>query len=153
MAAADAIALRSLCDGRQVGAVIVNAANRLVSSGYNGPPPNYPTGGGTCSGWCLRKQLGNQSAAYGLSCPSVHAEANAIIAASRSDLLGGTIYATASCCADCAKLIASSGLARVVVRIDVRDEHRTPHEMMEFLRACGLRADEWNEEEPHGSAG
>ena len=36
-----AVAKRSLCDRRQVGAVIVSADNRVQAAGYNGPRPGY----------------------------------------------------------------------------------------------------------------
>lgn len=139
MAVADTIAERSNCDSRQVGAVIVNNQNRIVSSGYNGPPRGYPIpDGSTCSDWCPRRQSGAQPLSYGLSCLSVHAEANALIFADRATYQGGTIYVTAACCQDCAKLIANSGLSRVVVRVDERDAHRNPGVTIEFIRTCGL---------------
>lgn len=142
LAVADTIALRSVCDGRQVGAVIVNAQNRAVSTGYNGPPRNYPVDSeARCSSFCARQMSRGDGAvdlAYGLSCPTVHAEANALIFADRSAFAGGTIYVTAACCPDCGKLIANSGLTRVVMRLDSRDLHRRPYDTVELLRACGL---------------
>lgn len=140
MQVADTIALRSRCDSRQVGAVVVTAQNRLVSSGYNGPPTGYPAPDDqTCSSFCLRRQSGSQPLSYGFSCPSVHAEANALVFADRSTYAGGTIYVTASCCADCAKLVANSGVARAVIRIDERDFHRNPDDMVDFLEDCGIQ--------------
>lgn len=139
MAVADEVALRSRCDGRQVGAVIVNDQNRIIATGYNGPPSGFPgTAGKTCNSFCQRKMEGSQSAVYGLSCPSIHAEANALIFADRRQYEGGTMYATASCCADCAKLISNSGIRRLVVRIDDRDKHRAPLDVVSFLESCGI---------------
>jgi deoxycytidylate deaminase len=48
-------------------------------------------------------------------CPSLHAEANALLSAERSERLGGTIYVTSAICFGCAKLIANSGLVSVVM--------------------------------------
>lgn len=142
MAVADSIAERSNCDSRQVGAVIVTSENRIVSSGYNGPPRGFPISAGqTCDSFCPRRQSGSQPLSYGLSCPSVHAEANALIFADRSTYQGGTIYVTAACCQDCAKLIANSGVARVVMRVDDRDTHRQPYVTVDFLRTCGLEVE------------
>lgn len=142
MAVADSIAERSNCDARQIGAVIVTSENRIVSSGYNGPPRGFPASAGqTCSSFCPRRQSGSQPLSYGLSCPSVHAEANALIFADRSTYQGGTIYVTAACCQDCAKLIANSGVARVVVRVDERDAHRNPQDTVDFLRLCGVEVE------------
>lgn len=139
MHVADTVALRSKCDARQVGAVIVDSSNRPISTGYNGPPRNFPgTDGKTCTDFCPRRQNADQSLSYGLSCPSVHAEANALMFADRRDYEGGTIYVTAACCQDCAKLIANSGIHRVVVRIDERDSHRNPQATVQFLRSCRI---------------
>ena len=66
-------------------------------------------------------------------CRSVHAEANAIISASRRDMVGGTLYLVgrdartgellpdATSCAMCRRQVINAGLARVVIR-------RTPTE-------------------------
>lgn len=112
LAVADAIAKRSACSRRQVGAVIVTHDNRPVSTGYNGPPAGYAVTG-SCSNFCPRAD--HKLPTYD-NCVAVHAEANALLFAARSQYQGGTIYVTHICCYDCAKLIANSGLARVVVR-------------------------------------
>lgn len=141
MEVADTIAKRSLCDGRQVGAVIVDDTNRPISLGYNGPPQGYPTGGLRCSEWCQRqkaRQSTEVDLSYGLKCPTVHAEANALMFADRRDYKGGTIYVTAACCGDCAKLIANSGIKHIVMRLDDRDAHRDPYDIVDFVRQCGL---------------
>ena len=58
--------------------------------------------------------------------------------ADRRHVEGGTIYVTRSCCADCAKLIANSGLDRVVMRVTREDEHRNPDDIADFLLRAGL---------------
>uniref|UniRef100_A0AAU6R6L7 Deoxycytidylate deaminase n=1 Tax=Micrococcus phage Kurnik TaxID=3092208 RepID=A0AAU6R6L7_9CAUD len=137
---ADVMAQRSRCDGAQVGAVIVDKNNRPVSTGYNGPPAGYPVPDGkTCESWCTRRMFSSREKSYGLACPTVHAEANALMFADRRTYEGGTIYVTASCCADCAKLIANSGIARVVMAVRPQDAHRDPESVVKFLEDCGLR--------------
>lgn len=48
------------------------------------------------------------------NCVAVHAEANALLYADREDLTGATIYITRDPCYACSKLIAASGVVRVV---------------------------------------
>lgn len=71
-------------------------------------------------------------------CPSLHAEANALITSDRSLRIGGTIYVTSHVCMGCAKLIANSGLTRVYVGTRRQDRHREPDNSYAFLRKCGL---------------
>lgn len=140
MAVADEIAKRSLCVGRQVGAVIVDANNRIVATGYNGPPAEFSTGGKRCGEWCQRQRERQSGAplSYGLTCPTIHAELNALVFADRRDYENGTLYVTAACCGDCGKVVANSGVARVVMRLDERDAHRLPHDTIGFIRGCGI---------------
>ena len=68
-------------------------------------------------------------------CRSVHAEANAIISAARSEALGATLYMAcvepdtgtlipgSTSCSMCRRLIINAGIARVVIR-DTRTEYR-----------------------------
>lgn len=75
-------------------------------------------------------------------CPSLHAEANALSVCDRSQREGGTIYVTSAVCFNCAKLVANSGLARVVVGASATEHaHRQPEASYEFLRSCGLTVD------------
>lgn len=112
MGVALVIARRSICSRRQVGAVIVDSRNFPVGAGYNGPPAGFKIGT-SCQGICPR--VSNKTPDYN-NCIAIHAEANALLFAARSQYEGGTIYVTHLCCYGCAKLIANSGLARVVVR-------------------------------------
>ena len=111
---AHAIAQRSLCSRRKVGAVVVSATNRVVSTGYNGPPAGLDARS-SCTNFCLRAN--NKTEDYD-NCVSIHAEANALLFASRDQYEGGTIYVTHICCYGCAKLIANSGLSRVVIQFE-----------------------------------
>jgi deoxycytidylate deaminase len=56
MRVAETIGKRSECSRDQVGAVIVSKDNRIVDSGYNGPPRGFYRVGGDCKSWCPRAQ-------------------------------------------------------------------------------------------------
>ena len=58
--------------------------------------------------------IGYRQLKYDL-CWAVHAESNALLRASWSDLRGATLYITGKPCPGCSKLIASSGINRVVI--------------------------------------
>lgn len=133
---AEAVARRSSCDRAQVGAVLVRD-NRVVSTGYNGPASGSPADTALgCQRWCLRAQGAPALAdSYGYTCPSIHAEANALLDASRAEALGGTLYITHAPCADCAKLISNSGVARVVILRDLEEHRPNP---IPYLQSCGL---------------
>ena len=160
MQVAHVIAQRSLCDRDQVGAVVASTSNRIVDTGYNGPPRGMPrdepeTG---CKSWCPRARgpacdnyeihppHGNCAGwpglhyAYG-DCHSVHAEANALLFGDRTQREGGTIYITSGVCGACAKLIANSGLKRVVCDVGNSPPyagHRNSGEWFAWLRLCGV---------------
>ena len=64
----------------------------------------------------------------------MHAEANAIISASRNEMLGGTLYLVglnpdgtyvedANSCSMCKRMIINSGIEHVIIR-DTKDEYR-----------------------------
>lgn len=139
------LAKRSLCSRDQVGAVIVDRHNKVIGEGYNGPPRGFWHGGEPCTKWCQRTV--NAKLGEGLTkdtlhpvyddCPSLHAEANALLMADRSLCAGGTIFVTSHVCMGCAKLIANSGLTYVIVRSADR-EHRSPEATYQFLRDCRL---------------
>ena len=137
LAVADTVALRSRCSRAQIGAVIVDRSQRICSTGYNGAAANYPTDG-ECINWCERAQgkTGLGSAYEG--CPSIHAEANALLYVDRSAVEGGTIYVTGAPCMQCAKLISNSGITRVVARIKETDSHRNPEIVLDYLDKCGI---------------
>lgn len=156
-AVAQAVSRRSLCVRDQVGAVIVTAKNRIVSTGYNGPPSGFTVLGGRgdddlftgkpCSAWCTRAKASiiMQRNLPGLKlqedysdCPSLHAEANALSVCDRSVREGGTIYVTSHTCMGCAKLIANSGLTTLHVYPGLEAAHRNPTQVYEFLERCGI---------------
>ena len=100
--------------------------DEIISTGYNGAP----RGRSNCSGlgYCSREALRIPRGERYELCRSVHAEANAIISASRRDMAGGTLYLAgrdaqtgellgdATSCSMCRRLIINAGLERVVIR-------------------------------------
>lgn len=134
------VARRSKCSRAQVGAAIVSADQRISSTGYNGPAAKLKVDG-NCINWCPRGQgLTPLDNTYD-SCPSIHAEANALLYVDRSRVEGGTIYVTGAPCMQCAKLISNSGLRRVVAIIRTIDVHRQPEKVLDYLRNCGLEVE------------
>ena len=113
------VAARSTCLRRQYGAVIVKS-DEVISTGYNGAPRGEVN---CCDlGSCRREGMPHNAGSY-TDCRSVHAEMNAIISASRRDMLGSTMYLAgfengeridARPCPICQRLIKNAGIARVV---------------------------------------
>ena len=135
---AQTVSQRSTCLRRRFGAIIVKN-DTIVSTGYNGAPRGRKN---CCDiGSCTREDLGIPRGERYELCRSIHAEANAIIAASREQMLGATIYL---CCTDpisgdviggmnscmmCKRQVINAGISRVIIRnnrfeyteIDVND--------------------------------
>jgi dCMP deaminase len=126
MAIARVVATRSTCDRKHVGAVIVRE-KMILTTGYNGSIRGLEhcddVGHLMEEGHCVR---------------TVHAEANAIVQAARNGvrLDGGDIYVTASPCFGCYKLIANSGLTRIVFGEFYRDSR-----IFELSKTLGIKLD------------
>ena len=86
---AETVLERATCLRRIYGAIIVKN-DEIISTGYNGAP----RGRANCvdMGYCSREAMKVPRGERYELCRSVHAEANAIISASRRDMVGGTIY-------------------------------------------------------------
>lgn len=129
---AQTVAERSTCLRRMFGAIIVKD-DVIVSTGYNGAP----RGRQNCNdlGSCIRENLGIPRGERYELCRSVHAEANAIIAAPRDRMLGATMYMVCvsptdfslmpgtSSCMMCKRLIINAGIDKLVVR-DTKEDYR-----------------------------
>lgn len=86
---AEAVAKRSTCLRRQYGAVIVKD-DEIISTGYNGSPRGFPN---CCDvGHCWREENNIPHGEQYEACLAVHAEQNAIISASRKDMIGSILY-------------------------------------------------------------
>ena len=130
---AETVMERATCLRRVFGAIIVKN-DEIISTGYNGAP----RGRRNCSdlGVCTRESLKIPSGERYELCRSVHAEANAIISASRRDMIGATIYLVgrdartnallpdAMSCSMCKRQIINAGIDRVVIRM-TETEYRT----------------------------
>lgn len=138
MDVADVMSRRSRCVRAQIGAVIVSSNNRIASTGYNGPAATFPEQG-PCSNFCPRAMGTAPLDNTYDTCPSIHAEENAIAYVDRSRIEGGTIFVTGASCMRCAKLISNSGITCVVMRINPGEGHRRPDEVIAYLEKCGLK--------------
>lgn len=143
MATALAVAKRSACERAQAGVVIVDETQRIVATGYNGPPAGIWVGHERgCAAWCPRGAGGPQGDPTSYDdCVAVHAEQNALMFCDRRDRLGGTLYVTTSVCVTCAKLVANSGLTRVVVAVDEDRDYRDPGRGIGLLVKTSLVVD------------
>lgn len=107
MELAEKLATRSTCDRANVGAVIVNDFNRIVSTGYNGSLAGNPhcndSGHVMVDGHCVA---------------TVHAEINAITYCAKEGvaLRDTVLYVTHFPCLNCTKSIISAGIKKVYYR-------------------------------------
>jgi dCMP deaminase len=85
---AQTVAERGTCMRRLFGAIIVKD-DVIVSTGYNGAPRGRKNCNDLMS--CIRDKLNIPRGERYEMCRSVHAEANAIIAAARERMLGATL--------------------------------------------------------------
>ncbi len=122
---AETVLERGTCLRRNFGAIIVNN-DEIVSTGYVGAP----RGRANCVdlGYCTREKLNIPKGQRYELCRSVHAEQNAIISASRSDMIGATIYLAChdaktnelygdvEPCSMCKRAIINAGIEKVIVR-------------------------------------
>lgn len=138
-----AVSKRSTCLKRHYGAVIVNN-DEIIATGYNGNPRGMFN---CCQRLvCQRMDKPHNSGDYS-DCYSVHAEQNALLSASRRDMIGGTLYLVGeeytldgtlsamheediygfvelqkdvSPCPICMRMIRNSGIKKIVTRGDVK---------------------------------
>lgn len=129
---AEMVSQRSTCLRKHYGAVIVNN-DEVISTGYVGAP----RGRKNCSdiGRCIREELHVPRGERYELCRSVHAEANALISASRERMIGASLYLTgvdagtgeyvekSSCCSMCKRMVINAGIENVYIR-DTKNEYR-----------------------------
>ena len=129
---ADVVSQRGTCLRKRYGAVIVKN-DEVISTGYVGSP----RGRKNCSdlGYCIRQKMNIPRGERYELCRSVHAEANAIISASRDQMIHSTLYLSgremdtgeyvrnANCCSMRTRMIINAGIDQVIVR-DTDDEYR-----------------------------
>jgi len=128
---AEAVLSRGTCLRRNYGSIIVNN-DEIISTGYVGAP----RGRKNCSdlGKCMRQELNIPRGERYEVCRSVHAEANAIISAPRSEMIGATLYLcgkemdgsyikNSNSCSMCKRMIINSGIKTVIIR-DSKEDYR-----------------------------
>ncbi len=124
---AETVAERGTCMRRNYGCIIVKN-DEIVSTGYTGSP----RGRKNCLdlGVCTRMKMNIPRGERYEMCRSVHSEQNAIISASRKDMIGSVLYLVgkeyetgelvpnATSCALCKRMIINAGIDKVIVRND-----------------------------------
>lgn len=127
---AETVLERSTCLRRVFGAIVVKN-DEIISTGYNGAP----RGRVNCcdTGFCIREKLNIPKGQRYELCRSVHAEANAIISASRQKLINSVLYlachdastgkidGNVEPCSMCKRLILNAGIEKVVIRKNKSD--------------------------------
>ncbi len=130
---AEAVSKRGTCLRKNFGCIIVKN-DEIISTGYTGAP----RGRINCIdlGYCNKKKVFPEVHHGGYdACRSVHAEQNAMLSASRKDMLGATMYLVgvrvdtgeyepgANSCQMCRKLIINAGIKELVVRGQNKEEY------------------------------
>lgn len=113
------VARRADCTRRQVGAVLMTPDHSIVATGYNGAPSGRP--GCLTDGACPRGQSevapGSSYDTGAGACIALHAEQNALLRASWSDMKGSTLYITDEPCDGCFRMIVGTPISRIVTPI------------------------------------
>lgn len=128
------VAARSTCLKRNYGCVIVKN-DEIIATGYNGSARGEDN---CCDIYetCPRVNVVHNSGNYG-DCPAVHAEQNAMLSASRKDMIGATLYLAgkeyiapgetkdiAECtpCPICDRMIRNAGITKIIGPQDIKKE-------------------------------
>lgn len=102
---------RATCRRGQVGALLMRD-NRIIATGYNGPPEGQP-------------HCEEHGCDLSLPCThAIHAEANLIAFCAKEGIRtkGATLIVTASPCLKCSELIIQAGIRQVVYDSKYRDD-------------------------------
>ena len=112
MGIAEAVAARSNCLRRKVGALVV-VDKSIIATGYNGSPMGVTN----CSdGGCPRCASEAEPGVGYDTCICVHAEQNAFLLSARNGNCtdGGTLYTTLRPCFGCTKEAIQAGIREIV---------------------------------------
>lgn len=123
---AEEIAKRGTCLRNNYGSIIVKN-DEIIATGYTGASRGRKN---CCDlGECRRKKNNTLSGTGYEKCRSVHAEQNAMISASRRDMIGSNLYLVginarngeykqnAEPCTLCKRMIINAGIERVFIRV------------------------------------
>ena len=133
---AEMVSLRSTCNRKKVGAIIVKEKN-ILATGYNGSVSGLEhcddVGHDMVAGHCVR---------------TIHAEQNAIVQAAKHGVKieGAEIYVNTYPCWNCFKLIANAGIKKIFYR----DAYNIDHRIQEAARKINIIIEEIPRE-THGS--
>lgn len=124
-------AQRSKDPSTQVGACIVSSENRILSVGYNGMPRNcdddvYP--------W--EREGDDLNTKYMFVC---HAELNAILNYSGTNLVGSKVYVTLFPCNECAKALIQSGISEVIYYSDKYSDSFSTLAAKRMFESAGIK--------------
>ena len=114
MMVAKLVSVRSTCNSRKIGAVIVRN-NRILATGYNGAVHGAPHCIDRGPDFCLRRSIGAHDAEKYNYCVSSHAEVNAVDQAARFGipLEGARVYCTLEPCNWCFKQLIQAGIMEI----------------------------------------
>jgi dCMP deaminase len=122
-------------------AIILSSDGRIIGAGYNGSPPKIKH----CQdGHCPRAINPTEPGQDYSNCIAIHAESNALLFSDRTMRMGGTLYINGRPCYDCAKLIAGSGIARLVNLYNSYDSWKLS---LPLLNDAGVEVTEYQEED------
>lgn len=122
---------RSKDPNTSVGACIVSQNNKILSVGYNGMPLG-------CSDdeFPWEREGEPLETKYLYVC---HAELNAILNYTGTDIRGSKIYTTLFPCNECTKAIIQSGITEVIYLSDKYSETNSTIAAKNMLRAAGVK--------------
>lgn len=130
---ADVVGRRGTCDRGRCGSVIT-IGNRIVMSGYAGAPSGQPH----CDdvGHEMQVQIHEDGTKSSHCVRTTHSEANAIVHAARFGVAisGATIYTKMLPCINCARLIVSAGIVRIVSA----NEYHASVKSIELFKSAGV---------------
>lgn len=130
---AETVAKRGTCLRKNFGCIIVKN-DEIIATGYTGAP----RGRINCIdlGYCTKKEKFPDIRHGGYdACRSVHAEQNAMLSASRKDMIGAIMYLVgvrvdsgeyesgANSCQMCRKMIINAGIEQLIVRGDKKGDY------------------------------
>lgn len=139
MSITQAVASRSTCVRRKVGALLVRD-KRILTTGYNGAPTGFCH---CCDAGCLREQMGIPSGERQELCRGLHAEQNALVQAALHGVgvRGSILYTTLEPCITCTKMLVNARIREVIYLEEYPDQLAR-----EFLREGGVKSRQWTPE-------
>lgn len=130
MGIASLSALRSKDPNTCVGACIVSQDNKILSVGYNGMPKGCDD-----DEFPWERQGATLDTKYVYVC---HAELNAILNYTGTDLRGSKVYTTLFPCNECTKALIQAGISEIIYYSDKYRDTDTDKAAKKMLNAAGV---------------